>query len=456
MRTSIVLAALACAALALPTAAMAAPPGWDAEPLMVAGAATEYPRFGPVAETAADGAIWVAWGEAPPGEPTQVVVRRVSPEGQVGPVRILSTTAPGSFNGGVVLARVGAADMRAAYLSENGDRVELRRLTPSADGAATTVYDPATTIDTDGAGNNGPAANTPLQLLAGPGGAAWVLYRRTNNGFNSVIEARRVASDDTLGPLAEVSWPNNTYEAAGAVNPQDGGLVVVMTGGSQGLTVAVPVSTVGVVGAPVVVRDANPPVNPPASPFASTVTPAIGIDENAIATIGWMVDVQGSPRMIQVRRLDVTTMTALGAGPETLGDGLPPDYVQYGPLLAVDPAGSAVAGWYETTSDTSTNNAIVRGLGAGALSDLGVIGPRRQLDETGRAAAVADLIPGTGGIVTVFEYGANSNSQADGCRVASVNGSTGGLVSAAEQLAPGSCYPQGPSDAGLWAVRGLG
>ena len=454
MRALTTFAALVCAALVIPTAATATPAGWDAAPLPVASSGTDYLGFGPVAETAADGAIWVAWAETPPSRPTQIVVRRVSPEGQVGPMRILTTSSPGSFNGGVALSRVGATDMRVVYLSEAGDRIELRRLTPLTTGAAEAVYDKTTTVDADGAGNNGAASNAPLQLLAAPGGAAWILYRRLNNTFTPVVEARRVASDDTLGPAAEVA--SNRYEAAGAVNPQDGGLVSVVTGGSQGQTVAVPVSSGATVGGSVVLRDPNPPLNPPSSPFAGTVAPAIGIGDDGIATTGWQSDVQGSPRLVQVRRLDANTVTALGAGPQTLGDGLPQDYIQYGPLLAVDPAGGAVAGWFETTSNGATNNAIVRGLGPGALSDVGVIGPRHQLDETGRAAAVADLIPGTGGIVTVLEYGADLNSQAAGCRVASVDATTGLLVGVPEQLAPGNCYPQGPSDAayGLFAIWG--
>ena len=93
MRLPIVAAALLCAALTLPTAAAsAAPAGWDATPLVVPDSAADFISVGPVAETAADGAIWAAWCETPTGEPTQLAVRRVSPEGEVGALRVLSTS----------------------------------------------------------------------------------------------------------------------------------------------------------------------------------------------------------------------------------------------------------------------------------------------------------------------------------------------------------------------------
>lgn len=443
MRLPILAAALLCAALALPTAATATPAGWDATELVIPDGATDFISVGPVGETSADGAIWVAWCETPSGDPTRLVARRISPDGEVGAVRVLSTTVPGGFNCTLALSRVGADAMRIAYLDASGDRLDLRRLTPSATGAATVVYDRAVD-DGDGADNNGPVGTSPLQLLAGPGDTAWVFYRRVNSYSLPVLEARLVASDDILGPVATVS--PYAYEAAAAVNPVDGSLVTVIAGGSQGLTVAVPVSTGATVGGTVVLRESNPPLSPPSSPFAGTSTPAIGIDASGIATTGWMLDVNGAPRILQARRLNANTMTTVGGAPVSLNDGLVTDYNQYGPLIAVTPGGATAAGWYETTSFSDSNNAIVRAFAPGNLEDVGVVKAKQQLDEVGRAASVSDLIPGSGDLVTAFEFGADLNSQAAGCRVATLDASTGGLVGAPEQLAPGNCYATGPSD----------
>lgn len=433
----ILIASVAVLVLALPASAGAAT--WDTTALDLS------PGYGSgvwamaVAPTD-DGAVWATWAVDPSGAGGNVSVfaRRVSADGVPGAIRTLLADGPLGGQSSVAMVAVPGGGVRVAYLARTiagTTRVSVRRLTPDQTGDEAYLYDAATTEDGDVTAN-GPAG--AQQLVPAPDGATWSLIRRENGG-SSVIDARRIAPDGSIGPVARASGAEVTYEAAGAVDGL-GGLVVAMPLGAQGRVAAVRIATGGGVGAEAEVG--------PSSPLAaSAATPAIGIDGSGMATIGWQLDTFSTgKRIVQVQRLDTlaTPMTTSGAPVTSLDDGLPSGFGQYGPLLAVDPGGSVIAGWRETDSPTENNDAIVRALAPGPLSAVGAIGPRLQLDEPPpQAGELAAVLPGSGGITTAFlrTWVANTNT----CSAARLT-TTGGL--AGTDPLPSSCtYPNAPASA---------
>src|SRR5258705_4591452 len=98
-----VLAALATA----PASADAS--GWDSTPLPLSGLADTSPPLGPIVETTDDGATWVMWAEGPGSGPSDVVVRRIGPDGVPGDRRVVTTTDPGYY-GAIALAPLPGGD----------------------------------------------------------------------------------------------------------------------------------------------------------------------------------------------------------------------------------------------------------------------------------------------------------------------------------------------------------
>jgi hypothetical protein len=417
---------------AVPGAAAAA--GWDTTPLPLSATSDTSPTLGPVVETTDDGAAWVAWTDGQGSGPSQVVVRRIGPDGIPGAERVLTATGPG-YNGAIALAPLPGGELRVAYITALGATLEERRLTPTATGDPVVLYDKATTDDGN-AGDNGNVFAGSVKALAAPDGASWISFIRANGlGPSELVSARRIAGDESVGPLAAVTQP--AYEADTAVDPS-GRLIIAMAWGPQARTVLVPVDTDGLVGPEVEIRASDPP----SPPFAASNTPAIAVDAAGIATVGWRLDTP-TARYIEVRRVDTTTMTPQGTGPTAVNDDLPTDFVQYGPLLGADAGGAVVMGWYETDSNQSNNDAMVRVLGDGALADTGVIGARTQLDgPSPEGGSVSDLVPGPGGIVTAFFY-----TDQRACGAPRIDTASGDVLSAGAISSGGGCAaPVGPAN----------
>jgi hypothetical protein len=425
-------AALTILASSVLTAASAAAAGWDATPLPVSTSMTNLAPLGPFVETTDDGAAWVAWsdGQYGPGL-AHVLVRRISPGGVVGEERVLTDSSPGN-NGAIALAPLPGGDVRIAYATDSGGVLALRRLTPTSTGDPVTLYDKATEDDGN-VGDNGNVHGSSVKVLAAPGGASWVSFRRLNTSLpNSIVSARRIDGDDVVGPLAAVTQPS--FESDAAVDLL-GGLVIVMPSGALARTVVVHVDTNGDVSGEVEVRPAD------AGPSASSETPAIGIDGAGIATVGW--DFNKTVRSLQVRRVDTTTtsLTPLGAGPATLDDGLPADYSQFGPLFGVDTGGAVLMSWNENDSFQDNNDALVRVLGPGALAAVGVVGPRLQLDgPPPEAGYPSDLVPDESGLVTALTY-----TGASLCQASRIDLATGDNLGTDVLAATGCAGPMGPA-----------
>jgi hypothetical protein len=421
------------AALGAVTASAAAA-GWDATPLPLTAPSDNSPTLGPVVEATDDGATWVVWTDGQGTGPSQVLVRRISPDGVPGEERVLTANSPG-YNGALALAPLPGGDVRVAYTTELGATLAVRRLTPVDTGDPVVVYDKATTVDGDGAANNGNVVGSTVKVLAAPSGASWVSFQRVNNGTSWIASARRIGGDETVSSIGAVTLaPSETDAAVDLL----GRLVMVMRSGAQARTVVVRVETDGTVGSEVEIR----PQDPPAPPFAAMDTPAIGIDAAGIATVGWRLDTP-TARYLQARRVDTTTtpMTPQGSGPSSLNDGLPLDYVQYGPLFGVDPGGAVLMGWYETDSNQDNNDAMVRVLGAGAFADVGVVGPRLQLDgPSPEGGSVSDLVPGPAGIVTAL-----TSTNAPLCRASRIDLATGNALSTDVLAATDCAAPVGPA-----------
>src|SRR5258705_10831583 len=104
-----VLAALALA----PAAAGAA--AWDSTPLLLSPLSDHPPTLAPLVETTDDGASWVMWAEDPDSSGlSDVVVRRVDPNGIPGQLRVLTSTSPQS-SGSIALAPLPNWEVRGAY-----------------------------------------------------------------------------------------------------------------------------------------------------------------------------------------------------------------------------------------------------------------------------------------------------------------------------------------------------
>ncbi len=430
--TRFLLAAVAAFMLALPATAGAA--SWDATGLDLSPAYTGSVNAVAVAP-ADDGAIWAAWAVDPDGAggAVDVYARRVNADGVRGAIRTLQEDgAPTSF-ASVSLAALAGGKVRVSYVGAAGRVVAVRRLTPTQTGAQSLVYDE----DGDGAANDEKV--TGQRLLAAPGGATWALIQRNNGifGTSPVVEARRIAADDTPGPLTRVSGLSHVSEAAGVVDA-GGRLIVAMPAGGPGRIAAVAVDAGGTAGPEAEVR-------PSSGPSVSAVTPAIGIDAAGIATIGW--DLNASPARAEVQRLDTTTtpMTTGGAPVTPLNAGIPADYSQYGPLLAVDAGGSAIAGWSETDSFQDNNDAFISALAAGDLSTPGAVGPRVQLDGPApQAGYPTAALAGPGGVASVYFTTAAGNAVS--CQVARVT--TSGGLAGSDPLPPTCRSATAPAEAG--------
>lgn len=426
------------ALLAAPSGALAA--GWDATGLPIAAGDTGTQDS--AVTTTADGAVWVATSEnADADNDTDATVRRITPQGTVGAARVLATD--GRQYGGIRLVRVSATEVLVAYVTGAGARLSVRRLGPASTGDPEVLYDQATTVDDDGAANNGTLGYEVLQTLGAPAGAVWVTWAR-GNAFGSVLETRRLAADGTAGDLVKLG---DGYEGAAAVDPS-GRLVAVHQSGSQGQVLARRVAADGTAEAPVVIR----PSSPPSPPFFSAVTPLVAVDGSGIATAMWRVDTVTSPsRYAEVRRFDTTTdpMTPSGSGPTALTDGLAVDDVQYPAALAADADGDVFAAWSETDSNTSDNDVLVRELGTGALP--GAIGARLQLDGSSPdGESPSAIVPETADQSRVLFSGGPNNTT--DCRAARVG--PGGTPLGTETIASGCSSPTGPPDgaAGLVAL----
>ncbi len=431
----LLVAVVAAFALVLPAAAGAAT--WDTTALDLSPAYTGSVNAVGVAPTD-DGAVWVAWAVDPSGAGGNVSVfaRRVSADGVPGQIRTLTTGGAPTNSASVSLVAVPGGDVRVSYLGAASKVLAVRRLTPTATGPESVLYDAATTDDGDIGQNEQVLAQ---RLLPAPGGATWALFERYNGPFSTspVAEARQISAGDTVGPLARPSGAYEIYESAGAVDGS-GRLIVAMVTATQAHVMANSVAPNGSVGT---LAD----VLPVSGPGTGAQSPAIGIDAAGIATVGWHLFSPGS-NIAEVGRLDTTTtpMTTGGAPVTPLDEGLAAGFVQYGPLLAVDPGGSAIAAWTETDSNTTSNDVIARGLAAGSLSAPGAIGPRRQLDgpppEGGSPAAA---LPGPNGISTVFSY-AFSGSVAT-CTAARLT--TAGGLAGIDTLPSGCRVPTAPASA---------
>ena len=435
------LLATSLALMVLPASSEAA--GWDPAPLPVSPGSGVSPDLGPVVETTDDGAAWVMWAENPDQDlDSDVIVIRVGPDGVPGERRVLTTTEPRYF-GAIALAPLPGGDVRVAYATEMGAVLAARRLTPTSTGDPVVLYDKATTDDGNTA-DNGDVYALTARVLAAPDGASWVTFVRLNNSL-PVVSARRIADDDTVEDL--VALPQSSYEPGWAVDPS-GRLIVAVPSMAQGRVVLVAIETDGTVGSEVELRPAY-------GSSAASNTPELGIDATGIATVGWGLDVPGTGRYIEARRVNTaaTPMLPLGAGATAMNDDLPEFYSQYGPLLAVEPGGAALMGWYETDSFVNNNDAMVRLLAAGAFADTGVIGPRVHVDgPPPEGGSVQDLVPGPNGIVTAFVF-----TTAPSCRAVRIDTATGTVVGT-DELAASCGLPLGPATAanGLVATWSTG
>jgi hypothetical protein len=389
------------------------------------------PTLTPAVETTDDGATWVMWTEDPDHSgQSDVVVRRIDPDGVPGERRVLSTTT-NQFTGSVALAPLPGGDVRVAYSTNFGETLEERRLTPTSTGDAVTVYDKTTTDDGD-AIPNGILRGSTVSVASAPDGASWVTFVREND-VQLVVNARRIASNETLSSLGGKTVQTTEFGAAADLT---GRLIIAVQYGAQGRMVVIPVATDGTFESEVEIR-------PSYGSSALSATPAIGIDGAGIATVGWRLDVSAtSDRYIEVRRVDTTTMpvTPLGSAAMAMNDDLAQFYGQYGPLFGVAPGGGAVMAWYETDSFQDNNDALVRVLADGALADDGVIGPRMQLDgPSPDAGSVSDVVPAGAGIVTAFFYHGGS------CGAPRIDTVTGDVVSNDVIPGTGCSFAMGPA-----------
>src|SRR4051795_12860270 len=256
--------AVSLASVLLPASAGA--DGWDPVPLALSPESEHPPTLSPVVETTDDGATWVMWTEDPDQSGlSDVVVRRIDPAGVPGEPRVLGTASP-QFNGSVALAPLPQGDVRVAYITNAGDTLEERRLTPTTTGDPVVVYDKTTTDDGD-ASANGPVEAATVSVLAAPDGASWVRFTRRND-VQPVVSARRIASNETLSSLAATTQQTTEF---GAAVDLTGRLIIAIPSGAQGRMVVIGVTTDGNVGAPVEIR-------PSFGSSALSATPTIGID----------------------------------------------------------------------------------------------------------------------------------------------------------------------------------
>lgn len=430
-RTCRLVPLLLAAALALPAAAVAA--AWDTAPLELAPVGS-----GPGAlavATTEDGTSWAIWTEDPESDQVSVVVaRRVSATGAVGERRVLATD--GSQYGAVALAPVSASDVRVAYVTGpgQGTTVRTRRLTTADTGSSDTLYDKDTTDDGNIPDNG--AFSEGLGVHAAPGGATWVRWTRTDNGF-ARTEARFVDGAGVAGSPVALA---GAY-GVGAATAPSGDLVAVYPQGPQGQVLATRVATgSGTPEAPIVVRPSSPP-----GPFFIVQSTQVAIDTGGVATAGWRTST-ATGDYPEVGRFDAgaSPMTTQGGTPTALSDGIPAGYVGYEPLLAADAEGDVLAAWRETTSWTDENDVIVRELGAGTLP--GAIGPRLQVDGpkpegSYPTAVVSESATQTRVIFGGHDHGSNTSF----CRASRVG--DGGTLIGTDTIAQACASPVAPADA---------
>src|SRR6478672_6292848 len=227
--------------------------GWDPVPLPLTEDSDGSTTLAPVVETTDDGATWVMWTEDPDHSgPSDVVVRRIDPAGIPGERRVLSTTSPG-FNGSIALAPLPGGDVRVAYVTNSGDTLQERRLTPASTGNPVDVYDKTTTDDGD-ASPNGIVVAGSVSVVSAPDGASWVSFVR-NNDVQLVVNARRIASNETLSSLGGQTLPPAEIGAAADLT---GRLIIAVRSGANGRMVVIPVATDGTFGTEVEIRPAYP------------------------------------------------------------------------------------------------------------------------------------------------------------------------------------------------------
>src|SRR3954470_15933478 len=99
VRAALAVTTVVAALAAVPAAAGAA--GWDSAPLLLTPESEHPPTLAPLVETTDDGASWVMWAEDPDSSGlSDVMVRRIDPNGVPGQLRLLTSTSP-QFNGSI-------------------------------------------------------------------------------------------------------------------------------------------------------------------------------------------------------------------------------------------------------------------------------------------------------------------------------------------------------------------
>lgn len=432
---------LAVALVALPAGASAATPAWETAPLTVGDPLPTYPAITPAVEAADDGAVWVAYSVPAPPDLPHLVARRISPTGEVGAERELATGVPNNL-GYVALQAVAGGAVRVAYSHDSGARLSMRRLTPTTTGAPVVVYDKDTTDDGSLA-NNGYLGYVPARLLDAGGGTSWLTFGRNENGL-PIQQAARIAADDSAG----VPFRPNAFgsvDFVGAANPATGDLVVVTAFGG-GWVVANRVLADGTIEAPIDLR--------PAVAGSYSQDPRIGIDGSGVATVVWRYEPLGAARVAQLRRLTTTgAALATSSAITSLDDGVSVDegsatnYNQFPAGLAVLPGGGAVLGWGENYGGfSSTADALVRGIGAGALP--GALGARIPIDDdsgpTPEQAGISDVLAGPAEHATVLSYRFTNGGPLT-CEIREIDPATGALVGAPVTYGTGNCAASGPT-----------
>ena len=264
------------------------------------------------------------------GSNSIVQARRIAADGTLGAVQDLSAPGQGAFVAEVAVDPNGVATAVWQRIDGFNFIVQARRI--AADGTLGAIQD----LSAAGEDALGP------QVAADPNGVATVVWRRFD-GSNFIIQARRIAADGTLGATQDLSAPG---QGAGlpqvAVDPN--GVATAVWHRSDGSNLIVQARRITADGTLGAIQDLS-------AAGQTAGNPQVAVDPNGVATAVW-TRFDGSNFIIQARRI---------AADGTLGatqDLSAPGQDAFGPQVAVDPNGGAVAVWERCDQE---EDCIVRG-----------------------------------------------------------------------------------------------
>jgi hypothetical protein len=313
------------------------------------------------------------------GTNTIIQARRIDADGTLGPIHDLSAGGQSAFAPRIAIDATGKAT--AVWRRSNGTNTIIQARRIGADGTLGATQDLSAP---------GQQAFNPRVALDAAGNATAVWYR--NNGANTIAQARRIAADGTLGATQDLSAPGqDAFDADVAVDPA--GNATAVWGRFNGTNSVLQGRRIAPGGS------LGPTEDLSASGQSISFEHGVAVDPAGNATPIWS-RFDGSNDIVQVRRFGANG--ALGPIQDISGPGQDAG----SPQIAFDPDGTAIAVWIRF--DGANNIAQARRIAPdGALSatvDLSAPGrnafdPRIAIDLSGNVTAIWNRDNGVNTIV---------------------------------------------------------